>query len=107
MGMGIGLGSAAQGGFRHRRYRGQCFATKTHGQHVLQVVAEPPEPLLLHAVDGGGLIGPNLTDDHWIHGGAIEQVHGIIVAGVLAKGMPAWGEILKPEDVEVSDGLGG
>jgi len=54
-----------------------------------------------HAADGGGLIGPNLADDHWIHGGAIEQVHGVIVAGVLAKGMPAWGEILKPEDVEV------
>ncbi len=53
-----------------------------------------------HAADGGGLIGPNLTDDAWIHGGKIDQIHGIIVAGVLAKGMPAWGQMLKPEDVE-------
>lgn len=53
-----------------------------------------------HAADGGGLIGPNLTDDAWIHGGKIDQIHMTIVAGVLAKGMPAWGQMLKPDDVE-------
>lgn len=53
-----------------------------------------------HAADGGGLIGPNLTDDAWIHGGTIDKIHATIVAGVLAKGMPAWGQMLKPEDVD-------
>ena len=53
-----------------------------------------------HAADGGGLIGPNLTDDAWIHGGRIEQIHVTIDGGVLAKGMPAWGQMLKSEDVD-------
>ncbi|UCH66431.1 MAG: c-type cytochrome, partial [Ignavibacterium sp.] len=27
-----------------------------------------------HATDGGGLVGPNLTDEYWIHGGGIKNV---------------------------------
>lgn len=53
-----------------------------------------------HAADGGGLIGPNLTDDHWIHGGRIDQIHTTVSVGVLAKGMPAWGQMLKAKDVD-------
>ncbi len=49
-----------------------------------------------HRADGGGLIGPNLTDDAWIHGGSPSQVHNTIAVGVLAKGMPPWERILKP-----------
>ncbi len=52
-----------------------------------------------HRPDGGGLIGPNLTDDAWIHGGAPAQIHTTISQGVLAKGMPAWERLLKPEQV--------
>jgi cytochrome c oxidase cbb3-type subunit 3 len=52
-----------------------------------------------HQSDGGGLIGPNLTDDFWIHGGTPIAIHGTITSGVLAKGMPAWGTLLKPEQV--------
>jgi cytochrome c oxidase cbb3-type subunit 3 len=52
-----------------------------------------------HRADGGGLIGPNLTDDAWIHGGLPTQVHHTISVGVLAKGMPPWERILKPEQV--------
>jgi cytochrome c oxidase cbb3-type subunit 3 len=54
-----------------------------------------------HAADGGGVIGPNLTDDHWIHGGAIEQINATITNGVPAKGMPEWGKMLKPADVDL------
>lgn len=54
-----------------------------------------------HGPDGGGLIGPNLADDAWLHGGTIDAIHTVIMEGVLAKGMPAWGQMLKPEDVEV------
>lgn len=52
-----------------------------------------------HRVDGGGLIGPNLTDDYWIHGSKPEQIWTTVNAGVLDKGMPAWGLSLKPDDV--------
>jgi cytochrome c oxidase cbb3-type subunit 3 len=52
-----------------------------------------------HRADGGGLIGPNLADDSWIHGGAPTEVHKTIDEGVLAKGMPNWGKVLRPEQV--------
>lgn len=52
-----------------------------------------------HRADGGGMIGPNLTDDFWIHGGSLPEIHTTIVEGVLAKGMPNWGKLLKPDQV--------
>ena len=42
-----------------------------------------------HSADGGGLVGPNLTDDNWIHGGGIKNVFKTIKYGVTAKGMIA------------------
>lgn len=53
-----------------------------------------------HRADGGGLIGPNLTDEAWIHGDSPTRLHATIVEGVLAKGMPGWGRILKPAQVD-------
>jgi cytochrome c oxidase cbb3-type subunit 3 len=47
-----------------------------------------------HAPDGGGGIGPNLTDDYWIHGGKIEQIAKTIDEGVLSKGMVAGDKLL-------------
>ena len=44
-----------------------------------------------HRADGGGIIGPNLTDAYWIHGGKPEDVFKTVRDGVVAKGMPAWG----------------
>jgi len=52
-----------------------------------------------HRADGGGLIGPNLTDDFWIHGGTPLAIHNTIEQGVLAKGMPPWGKMLKPDQL--------
>ncbi len=43
-----------------------------------------------HGPDGGGGIGPNLTDDKWIHGCDIKSLFKVINNGVLSKGMPAW-----------------
>jgi len=43
-----------------------------------------------HRNDGGGLVGPNLTDDFWLHGAAPEKVFHTIATGVPDKGMPAW-----------------
>jgi cytochrome c oxidase cbb3-type subunit 3 len=53
-----------------------------------------------HRTDGGGnTIGPNLTDDFWIHGGHIKNVFTTIKDGVVEKGMPAWGKSLSPQQV--------
>jgi cytochrome c oxidase cbb3-type subunit 3 len=52
-----------------------------------------------HRADAGGQIGPNLTDDAWIHGGKLADIRLTIDAGVLAKGMPEWGKLLKPAQV--------
>ena len=52
-----------------------------------------------HRPDAGGLIGPNLTDDYWLHGGTLPEIRKTINDGVLEKGMPNWGRMLKPEQV--------
>lgn len=53
-----------------------------------------------HRNDGGGnAIGPNLTDQYWIHGGDIKSVFTTIKNGVVEKGMPAWGKAMSPQDV--------
>ncbi len=53
-----------------------------------------------HGAAGGGQIGPNLTDDAWIHGGSPREIHATVVNGVLQKGMPPWGKTLKPAEVD-------
>lgn len=47
-----------------------------------------------HAVDGGGGVGPNLTDNFWIHGGSPEKIEEIILKGAPEKGMPSWEPVL-------------
>jgi cytochrome c oxidase cbb3-type subunit 3 len=50
-----------------------------------------------HMADGGGGIGPNLTDEYWILGGGIKNVFNTISEGGRdGKGMVAWKQILKP-----------
>lgn len=53
-----------------------------------------------HRNDGGGnTIGPNLTDNYWLHGGDIKNIFATIKNGAVEKGMPAWGKAMKPEDL--------
>jgi cytochrome c oxidase cbb3-type subunit 3 len=53
-----------------------------------------------HRPDGGGnTIGPNLTDEFWIHGGGIKNVFTTIKNGAVEKGMPAWGKTMSAQDV--------
>ncbi|EDO25799.1 predicted protein, partial [Nematostella vectensis] len=54
-----------------------------------------------HAADGGGTIGPNLTDEYWILGGGIKNVFKTVSEGGRdGKGMVAWNKILKPADIQ-------
>ena len=52
-----------------------------------------------HREDGGGQIGPNLTDAYWIHGHRPADMLRTVADGVPDKGMPAWGEVLKPDQL--------
>ncbi|MDB4089302.1 c-type cytochrome [Flavobacteriales bacterium] len=53
-----------------------------------------------HGKLGEGVIGPNLTDDNWIHGGSITDVFKIIKYGAPAKGMQAWKDELNPVEMQ-------
>ncbi|GAB1857117.1 cbb3-type cytochrome c oxidase N-terminal domain-containing protein [Flavobacteriaceae bacterium MHTCC 0001] len=53
-----------------------------------------------HMADGGGGIGPNLTDKNWILGGGIKNVfHTISEGGRSGKGMIPWKAQLKPSQI--------
>jgi len=40
-----------------------------------------------HLADGGGLVGPNMTDNYWIHGNKLEDLWAVVENGVREKGM--------------------
>jgi cytochrome c oxidase cbb3-type subunit 3 len=44
-----------------------------------------------HGENAGGKVGPNLTDEYWLHGGLPEQIYATVKNGQAVKGMPAWG----------------
>lgn len=53
-----------------------------------------------HGVNLQGSIGPNLTDNYWIHGkGDPESLVTVVKDGVLDKGMPAWDSILTEDEM--------
>jgi cytochrome c oxidase cbb3-type subunit 3 len=52
-----------------------------------------------HGMFGEGGIGPNLTDDYWIHGGQLMDVYATVRDGVTAKGMLAWERQLRPAEL--------
>ena len=64
----VGTASAVEAG-------GQAFATYCASCHGQQ---------------GGGGVGPNLTDKYWIHGGTNMDIYQVLVEGVSNKGMPSW-----------------
>ena len=53
-----------------------------------------------HLSDGGGQIGPNLTDEYWILGGGVKNVFSTLINGGRdGKGMISWKNTLKPSDM--------
>ncbi len=53
-----------------------------------------------HGQKGEGTVGPNFTDEYWIHGGGIKNIFKVIKYGVPEKGMIAWQAQLKPADMQ-------
>ncbi len=53
-----------------------------------------------HMEGGRGDVGPNLTDNYWLLAkGTPPTIHKVVFGGSEENGMPAWGEILKPEEI--------
>lgn len=53
-----------------------------------------------HGMGGEGLVGPNFTDEYWIHGGSIKNLYLTISEGVPAKGMISWKSQLNPNQMQ-------
>lgn len=53
-----------------------------------------------HKLDGGGSIGPNMTDEYWIHGGSYAEIIHLINVGVPAKGMIPWRGTLTDQQIQ-------
>lgn len=56
--------------------------------------------LACHGEFGQGNVGPNLTDEFWIHGGGIKNVFNTVTEGVPAKGMISWKSQLSPKAIQ-------
>ncbi len=56
-----------------------------------------------HGQAGEGTVGPNLTDEYWIHGGDVNDIFKTVKFGVPSKGMVPWqGKLTKDQMLEVS-----
>jgi len=49
-----------------------------------------------HGKFGEGTVGPNLTDDYWVHGGSVKDIFKTIKYGWPDKGMKSWKEDYSP-----------
>lgn len=52
-----------------------------------------------HGMFGEGGIGPNLTDQYWLHGAQLMDIYATVRDGVTAKGMLAWERQLRPAEL--------
>jgi len=52
-----------------------------------------------HGRLGEGVVGPNLTDDYWLHGGSLNDIYKTIKIGWPAKGMKSWQTDLTPVQI--------
>lgn len=52
-----------------------------------------------HGEHGEGIVGPNLTDEFWLHGGSINDVFKTVKYGVPEKGMISWEKTLSAKKI--------
>lgn len=52
-----------------------------------------------HLKDGGGSVGPNLTDNYWLHKGTLNDIYASIKNGYADKGMQAWSSSFSPGEI--------
>ncbi|MEP7318227.1 MAG: cbb3-type cytochrome c oxidase N-terminal domain-containing protein [Panacibacter sp.] len=66
----------------------------TEGKKIFNSTCAP-----CHGLEGQGVVGPNLTDDYWLHKGGIKDVFKIIKYGVPEKGMKSWEADFNPVQI--------
>lgn len=98
MKLGETLKAAAMGNFESGIASLKPAADPVKLENGRQIYAKFCAPC--HRADGGGLVGPNLTDNYWIHGDTYAASVKIIWDGVPAKGMVSWKTVLKPAEIE-------
>jgi cytochrome c oxidase cbb3-type subunit 3 len=64
------------------------------GKQIFQTSCFP-----CHGKNGEGIVGPNLTDDYWLHGGSIQDVFKTIKYGWVDKGMKSWKDDYSPVQI--------
>jgi cytochrome c oxidase cbb3-type subunit 3 len=52
-----------------------------------------------HGEHAEGIVGPNLTDGYWLHGGDVKEVFKTIKYGVPEKGMISWEKSLSAQQI--------
>ncbi|MEW6157547.1 MAG: cbb3-type cytochrome c oxidase N-terminal domain-containing protein [Verrucomicrobiota bacterium] len=111
----LGIGDLQSAEYEKERKRGEEIKSASIAKFEASVGTLQPskEPAILsqgiqtyttycapcHRPDGGGLVGPNLCDDYWIHGATFVDNLKIILNGVPEKGMLTWRGVLKPSEV--------
>jgi len=73
----------------------QDSTTVAMGQHTFETTC-----VACHGDHAQGNIGPNLTDDHWLHGGAPTDIFRTVHDGFTPRGMPQWGPVLGERGVQ-------
>ena len=59
-----------------------------------------------HGAQGQGLVGPNFTDQYWIHGDtvtktiSIKNLYNVVITGVIEKGMISYKDQLRPIQIQ-------
>jgi cytochrome c oxidase cbb3-type subunit III len=69
-------------------------ADKDAGQKIFTTICAA-----CHLPDGGGSVGPNLTDNYWLHGGSIKDIFKTIKYGYPEKGMKSWKDDYTPTQI--------
>lgn len=52
-----------------------------------------------HLKGGAGSVGPNLTDDYWLHKGSLNDIYQSIKHGYPDKGMQSWAKNFSPKEI--------
>lgn len=116
---GVSASLAASGGDyliarrEEERTRANAPVVELHGKDLIGFMRAPASIsggdvvyktncVACHGDQGQGIVGPNLTDAYWIHGGAPEAILKSIEQGYADKGMPAWKNVLGAEKVRLA-----
>ena len=108
-------GESSRAEYRHEMQKGDAIKSAAQAKFESQIASLQPStdaPVLAkgqqtflklcapcHRKDGGGLVGPNLCDDYWIHGSQFSDNLKTIWNGVPEKGMVTWKTTLKPNEI--------